>query len=73
MSASVNAPLAYDYRFLKLLELSPFERRPRGGWRFGTKTISDVVVDRLVASGRAVRLGGRIHGVRIAAFAGRAP
>jgi len=44
----------YDYRFLHLLRLAPFERRPRG-WRFGTKRIADNVVDRLVAAGRAVR------------------
>ncbi|MCK1710016.1 MULTISPECIES: hypothetical protein [unclassified Bradyrhizobium] len=43
----------YDRNYLRLLELSPFERRPRGGWRFGTKIISDVIVDRLLASGRA--------------------
>ena len=44
---------AYDPIFFRLLKLSPFERRPRGGWRFGTKTISEEVVSRLIASGRA--------------------
>jgi hypothetical protein len=44
--------LADDYRLLRLLRLGPFERRPRGGWRFGTKVISDRKVARLVASGR---------------------
>ena len=39
--------------FLRLLEISHFERRPRGGWRFGTKVISDAVVERLLASGHA--------------------
>jgi hypothetical protein len=39
--------------FLRLLEISPFERRPRGGWRFGTKIISDAVVERLLACGHA--------------------
>lgn len=43
----------YDRNYLRLLELSPFERRPGGGWRFGTKIIGDVIVDRLLASGRA--------------------
>lgn len=45
---------------LRLLELSPFERRPRGGWRFGTRTIRDGVVQGLIASGRA-----RIDGDRV--------
>lgn len=42
----------YDRSYLRLLRIAPFERRPRG-WRFGTKTIADAVVDRIVASGRA--------------------
>lgn len=46
-----------DYKFLRLLKLSPFERRARGGWRFGTKTISDPIVERLIASGRAASDG----------------
>ena len=45
---------------LRLLELSPFERRPAGGWRFGTRNIRDGVVLGLVASGRA-----RIEGDRV--------
>ena len=49
------------YNPVKLLELSPFERHPRGGWRFGTKTISTAVVDRLVASGRAEIVGDRLQ------------
>ncbi|WP_316234624.1 MULTISPECIES: hypothetical protein [unclassified Bradyrhizobium] len=53
----------HDY--LRLLKLSPFERRrtkanPRGGWRFGTKRISDAIVDRLVASRRAEIIGDRL-------------
>ena len=47
--------LTDDYRRLKLLALGPFERRPRGGWRFGTKIFTDRVIARLVASGRAER------------------
>jgi hypothetical protein len=50
----------YDLVFLRLLELGPFDRRSRGGWRFGTKTISDPIVARLIASGRARRDGDRI-------------
>lgn len=42
---------------LRLLEHGPFERRPRGGWRFGTKVISDAVVERLLASGRVEIVG----------------
>lgn len=41
------------YHYLRLLRLGPFERRARGGWRFGTRKVADSVVDRLVASGRA--------------------
>ncbi|WP_316184669.1 MULTISPECIES: hypothetical protein [unclassified Bradyrhizobium] len=48
----------HDY--LRLLKLSPFERRPRGGWRFGTKRISNTVVERLVASRRAEIIGNRL-------------
>lgn len=50
----------WDYRSLRLLKLSPFERRPRGGWRFGTKTIADSVVARLVAAGRAEIRGNQV-------------
>lgn len=49
-----------DYRPLRLLRLHPFERR-RGGWRFGTKRISDAVVTRLVAAGRAEIVGERVR------------
>lgn len=38
--------------FLRLLQIAPFERR-QGGWRFGTKQISDSVVARLIAAGKA--------------------
>jgi hypothetical protein len=50
-----------DITVLRLLKLSPFERRPRGGWRFGARTISDQVADRLIASGRAEIYGDRMH------------
>lgn len=57
--ASALAPSYYKY--LKLLELSPFERRAGGvGWRFGTRRIAESVVDRLIASGRA-----RIEGEQV--------
>lgn len=49
-----------DESFLKLLAYGPFLRRPSGGWRFGTKCITDCVVDRLIASGRAAREGDRV-------------
>lgn len=45
--------------FLRLLQISPFQQRS-GGWRFGCKRISDDVVARLVASGRA-----RIDGLQL--------
>lgn len=48
-----------DYYFVRLLKLSPFERRS-GGWRFGTRRISDGVADRLIASGRAEIVGDRL-------------
>jgi hypothetical protein len=56
-AAGVN----YELTFLRLLEFSPFERRPRGGWRFGTKVISDDVVGRLTASGRAFIDGDQVR------------
>jgi hypothetical protein len=52
--------LTDDYRILRLLMLGPFERRPRGGWRFGTKVISDRKVARLVASGHAQASESRV-------------
>jgi hypothetical protein len=52
----------YNQRyFLRLLEIGPFERRPRGGWRFGTKVISDAVVERLLADGRAEIAGLQVR------------
>ncbi len=44
-----------DHVYFRLLELGAFNRRAQGGWRFGTKIISDAVVERLIASGRAKR------------------
>ena len=49
-----------DDILFRLLKLSPFERRPRGGWRFGTKRISNAIVDRLVASRHAKIIGDRV-------------
>ncbi|MHC2578195.1 hypothetical protein ACVI1J_009715 [Bradyrhizobium diazoefficiens] len=49
----MSAAFWSEYHVLRLLKLSPFERAPRGGWRFGTRRISDCVADRLIASGRA--------------------
>jgi len=46
-----DSKIQYDRSFLRLLELGPFERRPGGGWRFGTKIISDAIAERLLASG----------------------
>jgi hypothetical protein len=43
--------IQYDRRVLRLLRLGPFERRLGGGWRFGTKVISDAIGERLLASG----------------------
>jgi hypothetical protein len=48
---------------LRLLELSPFERRPRGGWRFGTRNIRDGVIQGMVASGRARIEGDQVFPV----------
>ena len=43
--------IQYDRSLLRLLQLGPLERRLGGGWRFGTKVISDVIAERLLASG----------------------
>lgn len=48
---------ASDYRYLALLEKAPFERHPRGGWRFGLRRISDSVAERLIACGLAEQFG----------------
>lgn len=49
----------YENRYCRLLKMGPFERRG-GGWRFGTNRISENVVERLIESGRVVRIGNRI-------------
>jgi hypothetical protein len=46
---------------LRLLNCQPLERRARGGWRFGAKRISDKLVARLIASGRAEIRGEQLH------------
>jgi hypothetical protein len=48
-----DSNIQYDRGFLRLLQLGPFERRIGGGWRFGTKIISNVIAERLLASGLA--------------------
>lgn len=51
----------YRERYLRcLLEHGPFERRPRGGWRFGTKVISDTAVESLLASGLVEIVGSQL-------------
>src|SRR3954451_10046781 len=47
--------------FLRLLQHGPFERRPRGGWRFGVKVISDGVVERLLAGGHTEIAGSKLR------------
>jgi hypothetical protein len=46
---------------LRLLGHAPFERRPRGGWRFGTEVISDAAVERLLASSRVEIVGSTLQ------------
>lgn len=46
------ALLQADIRILRLMKFAAIERRG-DRWRFGTRTIGDSVVARLVASGRA--------------------
>ncbi|MCK1671951.1 hypothetical protein [Bradyrhizobium sp. 150] len=58
----MNDQKNYNERyFLRLLQHGPFERRPRGGWRFGVKVISDAIVERLLASGRAEITGSQLR------------
>ncbi|PPQ17937.1 hypothetical protein CV770_18390 [Bradyrhizobium sp. AC87j1] len=60
--SELGRPLpAHLYRHISLLKLSPFEQATRGGWRFGTRRIGDGVVARLIASGRAEIVGGRLQ------------
>lgn len=56
----MSAAFWSEYHVLRMLRLSPFQQRP-GGWRFGTRRISQAVVDRLIASGRARIEGGQLH------------
>ena len=54
-------PLAQgDKPIARLLQYGAFEKRPKGGWRFGTKVIAADVVDRLIAAGLAQQDGERI-------------
>lgn len=41
------------YIALALLEYSPFERHPRGGWRFGARRIGSEMAAPLISGGRA--------------------
>lgn len=45
---------------LRLLRMAPLERRA-GGWRFGAARIGDMVVDRLIAQGRAISDGAMVR------------
>ncbi len=73
-----HAPTTSMATFLRLLKISPFQQRS-GGWRFGTKRISNDVVSRLIASGAArvegdklIRTGGASPGAPSAALSIRA-
>lgn len=59
MSTSLQQQRIYQRQILRLLKAGEFERRARG-WRFGTKIVSDAVVDRLVAEGAAASDGKRV-------------
>lgn len=50
-----------DRPIARLLRYGAFEKRAKGGWRFGTKVIADEVVDRLISAGVARRTGDRIE------------
>jgi hypothetical protein len=52
---------ANAHYYLRLLEVDHFERRARGGWRFGTKVTSDAVVGRLIASDHVEVIGDRLN------------
>lgn len=54
------ALLAADYSLLRLLRHAAFERRGNR-WRFGSKTISEAVVARLIANGRVEIFGDRVR------------
>lgn len=54
-----HAPTTTMASFRRLLDISPFQQRS-GGWRFGTKRISDVVIARLIESGAA-----RVDGLQL--------
>jgi hypothetical protein len=52
--------LQADIRTLRLMQYAAIERRG-DRWRFGTRTIGDGVIARLVASGRAASDGHRLQ------------
>lgn len=49
-----------DFYYLARLRLGTFDRG-RDGWRFGTCRLTEHIVDRLVAAGRAKIDGDRVH------------
>jgi hypothetical protein len=62
----------YDSKILRLMKYAAIERRG-DRWRFGTKTIGDDVVDRLVFLGRAVSDGQRVQLVEPAPIGAPSP
>jgi hypothetical protein len=50
-----------DRAMLQLLRFGAIERdAARDRWRFGTRRVANVVVERLIAAGLAVRQGDRV-------------
>jgi hypothetical protein len=52
--------LSAELRALSFLQRGSLVRRS-GGWRFGTARIPDAIVERILASGKAVQDGDDIH------------
>ena len=57
----MSAAFWSDFHVIRLLQIQPLERAPRGGWRFGLRRVSDGVAQRLIASGRAEVVEGRLR------------
>ncbi len=49
-----------ERRALSFLMRGSLVRRS-GGWRFGTARIPDAIVERILASGKAIRDGDQLH------------
>jgi hypothetical protein len=57
---AMSAAFWSDGHVVGMMKFAPFQRSASRGWRFGTRRIAEIVVGRLIASGRAKIEGERL-------------